>query len=65
MDHSIGNGDTVRLRTGGPNMVAIVDPSQGVSSNPAVRCVWFDENSNFFDQQIPSVALTMIKRYGP
>jgi len=61
-EETIETGDVVRLRTGGPLMVA-----DSVASHPTpfVRCVWFDESNTFRTAKIRAAALDLAQRPPP
>jgi uncharacterized protein YodC (DUF2158 family) len=59
---TIEAGDVVRIRSGGPLMVA---DSVAIHETPFVRCVWFDERNRFHDAKIRSAALELAQRPPP
>jgi uncharacterized protein YodC (DUF2158 family) len=61
-EKTIEAGDLVRVRSGGPVMVA-----DSVASHPTpdMRCVWFDERNEFHAAKIRVAALELAQRPPP
>jgi uncharacterized protein YodC (DUF2158 family) len=59
---TIEAGDVVRVRSGGPLMVA---DSVAIHSTPFARCVWFDERNQFHSVKIRTASLELAQRPPP